>query len=244
MQNLYRIKWGNQLEYNYAFGSTIKFSKDSVIYENTMQSPGSLIHTWNSRGGRIDLHIYPTLPILVPGNDYLLKLRFNEHPENSIAVKIEFFDTELVPVDEKYIVGKEVKFTYPSNASHYKINLVNLNNTNLEFFNFWLIPMTLEEKWNNSVNISDNKNISDISISNTESLPVVVTVLQGTPQVVNIPIFEQKNNRILIIETDLSDANVRKNVLSYMQKHFVGKNYQINYFGLKNFPINLSEEII
>ena len=111
---LHTVFW-DDLCYNvYLYGSDVRFYKDrSVYFESRMMPSGMTIKKWLSSAGYQMNRIEPSLPVLIPGEKYILRACYDEKPAGSIFMKLDFFDQQKKKTGTFIMNGKRKSFQCP-----------------------------------------------------------------------------------------------------------------------------------
>lgn len=120
-----KIKWENYAKNSYTFGSRISFKDGQVIFDNPLMSPSFALTSWSSRTNFQAQRTQSDLPLLKRGSTYQVKLVADIHPANSLYVKVIYFDRLGETIGFEVLKDDHWQFTYPRDAFHYTIELIN-----------------------------------------------------------------------------------------------------------------------
>lgn len=150
---VFRIKWRKDVANAYTFGSYISFLGDKVVFDNALMSPGFSITSWSSQTKFQSQRTQPELPLLKRGHVYQVFLRAAVLPENSLYVKVTYFDRLGKEIGSDILKDQTWIFRYPSNAFHYTIDLLNAGCEYLVFDYLQLFENRVEQRID--VNLED-----------------------------------------------------------------------------------------
>lgn len=128
-----QIKWANYAKNSYTFGSQVSFIKDKVVFENPLMSPSFTITSWSSRTNFQGHRTQPDLPLLKRGGHYHIQLEADIYPANSLYVKVTYFNRLGEEIGFEVLKDNTWFFTYPIQAFHYTIELINAGCERLVF---------------------------------------------------------------------------------------------------------------
>lgn len=138
----FKIKWGNSLNKFYLYGSKIiKESSNSIYFENSLLPPGTAILEWDSSKNNMQ-----QLPLLKRGMRYSIIPKLKVDPQNSIFIKVNFYNRigDLVGTENFDLPFGD--FIYPFDAYYYTIGLVNTSLKDL-YFEYIIITTNHELKY-------------------------------------------------------------------------------------------------
>lgn len=128
------VYWDNFSASSYLYGSIIKIkSKDNVYFKNLRMSSGKGINSWLSQANHQRYRHVPQLPMLKKGKSYKIYINAESIPENTIYLRIIFYDRYEKIISETVIRSNEDIFTYPEEAYSYKIQVMNAGCSELTF---------------------------------------------------------------------------------------------------------------
>ncbi|MCM0599493.1 accessory Sec system protein Asp3 [Periweissella fabalis] len=157
---IYKINWEKAFGDSYNYGSTIQFLEDSVEFSNPLMSPNLAIMTWYSKRHFANDRAFPTLPILVQGHEYTIKMDYNVQTVNGAYWVVNFYGTNNEQIDHLNFDDLEGSFFYPSDATHYEVSIMNIGHQKINFKNFILIDHAVATR----VAISVNDKFNFVSI--------------------------------------------------------------------------------
>lgn len=129
----YKIKWRNNQQSTYLYGSVIQFHHQRVNFSNALMPPGTMIYEWKSRTNYQVDRMEPSLPLLVQGKGYLLELILTEVRGNQPYVQILFYNRLNHLVDSLTMKESSLTFIYPREAYYYYIQLINASGEGFVF---------------------------------------------------------------------------------------------------------------
>lgn len=89
----YVITWDYESGDSYLFGSNINYiAPDCVEFENNLLSPGTDIRSWRSKMNFQVNKMGNILPILSPEKQYWIKLNVKLKENESMYIKVEFYN--------------------------------------------------------------------------------------------------------------------------------------------------------
>lgn len=191
----YVITWDYESGDSYLFGSNINYiAPDCVEFENNLLPPGTEIRNWRSKMNFQANKMGNILPILSPEKQYWIKLNVKLKENESVYVKVEFYNRFNDLLDFKIIYGED-SFIYPKTAAYYSIILVNNGVSNFVFQNIVLSTNEFIEDIP-GYTISNIKNYTDDSTELT-----VIFTEPMSREIQNI------NNKCLVNYKDVIIAN-------------------------------------
>lgn len=148
MSNQYIVKWGNILQDNYNYGATIVFEKNgSVSYSAPLMPPSLCIKNWYSQRGFHISRNAPYLPILRPNQMYQLQVNLELAGDSAIQIKLLFFNRYDRVIEELFVSELTEIFTFPEQAVHYEIQLINKHHQQLTFHNLVITELDVYERY-------------------------------------------------------------------------------------------------
>ena len=129
----YQIDWVNDTKNTYLYGSQLRFIGKRVIFKNRLMPSGNAIKTWSSRSQFQANRILPELPLLQRGETYYLSFQGQTKPENSLYLRIAFFDRFQKEISFEVLKEGKSDFVYPIEAYSYSIQLINAGCTEVVF---------------------------------------------------------------------------------------------------------------
>ncbi|KXT76156.1 accessory Sec system protein Asp3 [Streptococcus sp. DD12] len=129
----YQIDWVNDTKNTYLYGSQMRFIGRRVIFKNRLMPSGNAIKTWSSKSQFQANRILPELPLLQRGKTYYLTFQGQTKPENSLYLRIAFFDRFQKEISFEVLKEGKSDFVYPLEAYSYSIQLINAGCTEVVF---------------------------------------------------------------------------------------------------------------
>lgn len=224
MANLYLIRWGNRLGETHTRGSVITWQPQLVTYRNPQQSPGGTIHIWSSQPRFREINYVPALPLLIPEAQYQFQLKMTLQPAKSVNLVISYYDGDNSLIRQDHFATVDGQFTYPADATSYRIELINLNNQELKFEGLWLAPVGLT--YTETLLNNGNKMIMVVSEANFDwSVTIVAESLTTT----SLPLVAGYSNAWIILNNNLAADDIR----IIRDKLKSAKKLQVKTFGPK-----------
>lgn len=140
------IKWENYAQFSYTSGSFIAFEGSQVLFDNPLMPPSIPLAAWTSRTNFQARHASPSLPLLKRGRTYRLVLDAKISPQNSLYLKVSYWNRldELLSFD--VLRDDSWEFTYPIEAFSYSIELINAGCDYFAFNSLLLSDATADEE--------------------------------------------------------------------------------------------------
>lgn len=135
----YLIPWGGLHLNSFLYGSSVSYeNKYQIVYHTNNLPSGTLVHQWFSRTSYYKDKLVPSLPLLIPGQEYRLSLDARAEPEGTAYLRLKFFDLSGTTMAEQYLRQGTLTFTFPEAACNYQIDLLGAGLDKLEFHGLWL----------------------------------------------------------------------------------------------------------
>lgn len=197
------ITWNYESGDSYLFGSNINYiASDCVEFDNNLLPPGTDIRTWRSKMNFQWNKMGNILPILSPEKQYWIKLNVKLKENESVYIKVEFYNRFNDLLDFKIIYGVN-SFIYPKTAAYYSIILVNNGVSSFVFQNIILSTDEFIEDIP-GYTISNIKNYTDdsteLTVIFTEPIPREIQIIN------NKYIVNYKD--VIIVNSSLLDAHL------------------------------------
>lgn len=128
-----RIYWRQTDLSTFRYGSDVQFRNNVIYFKNLLIPAGESIHRWDSKTHYQRDRKQPTLPLLFRNRHYQLHLEAEIIPEDTVYLKLEFYDRSDNLIKSEILRGKTAQFTYPNEAYSYSIQLFNASVTELAF---------------------------------------------------------------------------------------------------------------
>lgn len=139
MKHLTMLHWEKTPSASYTYGSKIDYLSDgSITFSNILQAPGTPLHEWQNLPATANHTPHNQIPLLTRGQTYAYHVAAEVEPKDSIAVNVSFMDENDHIIKQHYGQYLDGEFTMPIEASSYRIELLNINNTKLRFFSLFL----------------------------------------------------------------------------------------------------------
>lgn len=221
------IHWDYQMGDSFLFGSEINLiAPDFVKYENKLLPPGTDLRIWKSK---IDFQTNKrgnSLPVLTPEKEYWLKLNVKLKENESVYIKVEFYNRFNEFLEFKIIYG-EGSFIYPKEAAYYNIILINNGVSSFVFQNIILSVDDYKESipgYKVSEVLNHSEDSTELTIIFTEPMSKEITNLSNS----NLINFKD----VIIVKSSFIDSHL------YLDSDF--QEYLFNIINnLKNtFEIN------
>lgn len=122
---LHTVYWDDLCSNTYLYGSDIRFNNDkTVFFESLMMPSGMTIKKWMSSAGYQRTRVEPSLPMLISGREYILRAFYDEEPEGSLFIRLDFFDQQKKKTGIIIVDGKQSSFQCPDHTYSYTAELV------------------------------------------------------------------------------------------------------------------------
>lgn len=203
MNELYLMRWPQNLSAVYVNGATIQYSKDqSVYYANEVLSPGQTICTWASGTNYLASGNSPTLPLLKLNKTYELSLKLEADNDLPVQVQIDFLDGNEEVLNSYRSTDNRLSFTVPKGMVSYEVRLVNLKHEWLrfEFLAIGEIGVVEEIFEFTSRKHYDWVHVCPLRISNHKTVQLIVN--QGPRSILPISLHERCDMEQIFIYTD------------------------------------------
>lgn len=141
MKNVINQVYWDRMSETYLYGTAFKKNaKNEVTFKNKLMPSGKTLISWSSIANYQATKEVPSLPLLLNGQEYLLKISAKIKPENSAIFGIHFFDIQGNEIDKVIFTNLEQKFKYPTRAVKYTIEIINggVEEINFKKFKFLL----------------------------------------------------------------------------------------------------------
>lgn len=142
------IRWRDLLTESYVYGSKIEFKEDqSVVYQNRLMPPGTVIHRWFSKTNFQAQRVEPTLPLIDGERAYSITtdITYN-HPESKeLMLRIVFYDRYDVEAESMIVREPHAVFQPSIKTYSYCIELINGGNADFTFRSLVLKEVSKEE---------------------------------------------------------------------------------------------------
>lgn len=149
MKNVINQVYWDRMSETYLYGTAFKKNaKNEVTFKNKLMPSGKTLISWSSIANYQVTKEVPSLPLLLNGQEYLLKISAKIKPENSAIFGIHFFDIQGNEIDKVIFTNLEQKFKYPTRAVKYTIEIINGGVEEINFKKIQISPLDLEEAFN------------------------------------------------------------------------------------------------
>ena len=149
MKNVINQVYWDRMSETYLYGTAFKKNaKNEVTFKNKLMPSGKTLISWSSIANYQATKEVPSLPLLLNGQEYLLKISAKIKPENSAIFGIHFFDIQGNEIDKVIFTNLEQKFKYPTRAVKYTIEIINGGVEEINFKKIQISPLDLEEVFN------------------------------------------------------------------------------------------------
>ena len=149
MKNVINQVYWDRMSETYLYGTAFKKNaKNEVTFKNKLMPSGKTLISWSSIANYQAAKEVPSLPLLLNGQEYLLKISAKIKPENSAIFGIHFFDIQGNEIDKVIFTNLEQKFKYPTRAVKYTIEIINGGVEEINFKKIQISPLDLEEVFN------------------------------------------------------------------------------------------------
>ncbi len=147
MKNVINQVYWDRMSETYLYGTAFKKNaKNEVTFKNKLMPSGKTLISWSSIANYQVAKEVPSLPLLLNGQEYLLKISAKIKPENSAIFGIHFFDIQGNEIDKVIFTDLEQKFKYPPRAVKYTIEIISGGVEEINFKKIQISPLDLEEE--------------------------------------------------------------------------------------------------
>lgn len=134
---LHTVYWDDLCADAYMYGSDIRFYDDrSVYFENLMMPSGMTIKKWMSSTVYQAHRIEPSLPMLTPGKEYILRAFYDEEPSETVFLRFDFFNQQKKKTGTYIMDGRRGTFICPERTYSYTAELVQGGSDRIRFYRF------------------------------------------------------------------------------------------------------------
>ncbi len=138
---LHTVYWDDPGTDVYLYGSDIRFYKDrSVYFESLMMPAGMTIKKWMSSANYQRDRVEPSLPMLIPGREYVLRAFYYDEPAGSVFMRLDFYDQQQKKTGTFLPDKKQSTFQCPENTYSYTAELVQGGAERVHFYRFEIFP--------------------------------------------------------------------------------------------------------
>lgn len=208
------IHWENYVKNSYLYGTTLKFLENKeVYYKNALANTGITIKKWESQYNFQAAKSSIELPLLSNDNKYEIAVNANVIPEDSLYLRINFYDIYSELIEYKIIKNMKGIVSIPKNTFKYNIELFSAGLREMTFYNLAITEVNYTTE---SVNNNENLLVSDISNENTD-----FKILNINDYFKNINIIFQEQTINKIGELDNSIIALYKNVVIIKENNYL-----------------------
>ena len=145
------VYWNEYVSDTYLYGSKIKFhKKNQVEFSNQLMPPGTVIKQWHSKTNYWLQKKEPALPIIDGETEYVIRINIDVPENESIIVKLAFFDRYGVDAGHLIIRDKETRFRCPLKTYSYRLQLINSGVTSFIYHSIVIQEVIDEEEQTDS----------------------------------------------------------------------------------------------
>lgn len=139
------IYWTDEAKDSYLYGSRIWINDRLVHFQNQLVPPGTVLKKWESETNYQLHRTSPSLPLLLQGRDYHIRLLAHVEPANTLYVKVTCWNPSGEEIQSVILRDGEDSFSYPEEAYRYQVELINAGCESFEFEALHLFEETSEE---------------------------------------------------------------------------------------------------
>ncbi|MDY6354049.1 MAG: accessory Sec system protein Asp3 [Lachnospiraceae bacterium] len=142
------IRWREFLSDTYVYGSKIEFLEDqSVVYQNRLMPPGTVIHRWYSKTNFQRQRVEPTLPLIDGERAYEITsdISYNSPQSRELMLRIVFYDRYDVEAESIIVRNGQAVFKPSIKTYSYCVELINGGNADFTFRSLILREISKEE---------------------------------------------------------------------------------------------------
>ncbi len=130
----YRVQWGRDMDESYLDGARwTRLEDETILYENELLPPGTVIMRWHSRTSFAQDAKEPALPLLQEGARYRVSAACESTPLETLYVQFVFRNLRGRVIDRFLMRGGSGTFTYPEGAYEYDMELIQGGSASFHF---------------------------------------------------------------------------------------------------------------
>lgn len=134
MNLIHQIKWNHIYSGEvYLYGTELKLTKKGVQFDNPLIASGKRLVQFQSRTNYQGNRHSPSLPLLVPGQKYLVKTAIFSEPQGRFFLEFNYFNRQGEKIAFDILREQEGEISYPDESFTYTITLRNAGCTSLVF---------------------------------------------------------------------------------------------------------------
>lgn len=148
LHDTWKVRWREFTADTYTYGSVIKFCDDgTVIFQNRLIPPGTVIHKWYSKTNFQINKIEPSLPLIDGERAYSVTLNVEIENENSdvLMLRIVFYDRYDKEAESIIVRGRKAFFKPSVKTYSYCVELINGGEADFKFHSFDIEEVSKEE---------------------------------------------------------------------------------------------------
>ncbi|GAB6742909.1 accessory Sec system protein Asp3 [Streptococcus uberis] len=154
------VYWDNFGKNGYLQGVKLRFNQSEVFFDNPLMPPSFVIKKWTSKTNYQAHRQSPTLPLLKRGRKYHLVFEGKSSPEETVYVKIEYFNLIGESIGFDLLKKFHKIFTFPEQAFSYEISLINAGCRSINFKSIHLYSDPEEIGIDHTLSIENRKIVS------------------------------------------------------------------------------------
>ena len=154
-KNVNIIYWDNHGSDTYLYGTDISFDDNAVTFSNSLMPAGTVIKKWASKVNYQMNRVTSQAPLLEENRKYKIKKHIEELPQDTLYIKINFYDRYNNVVGSYTIRSEEDVFEVPQERYYYTVELINAGCESFKFYSLQIMDAKLDASYKNGYNITD-----------------------------------------------------------------------------------------
>lgn len=239
--SVHYIFWSEKTSGVFLAGSTIQILPNHrVIFKNERMAPSFVIHEWRSKYNFQGSRRVAVLPNLNVGETYRIKLNATIIPENTIHIKLTFYNQFNEKIDYMISTKEEFEVVIPENTYEYEIQLINAGCHTVDFFNIEISlasTSSIKHPFYSWVNVDEQDSTATVLFveSNLYFPEVPMDEVEGLSNVFIVPC--NKDNQLDVLSSDMhvlikSQLNTLQQQKTLTSVRFVGYGAISNFMAL------------
>lgn len=147
MKNIVNQIYWERVSDTYMYGTSFQKKANNVVtFKNNLLPSGKILMKWESTTNYQSVREVPSLPMLLNGKRYRIKIDASVSPNNAAIFAIRFFDLQGIEFDKCVFTSLEQSFTYPNRAVRYNVEIINGGCEEIIFRKFQIAPAELDSE--------------------------------------------------------------------------------------------------
>lgn len=124
MNLIHQIKWNHIYSGEaYLYGTELRLTKEGVTFDNPRIASGKRLVQFQSRTNYQGNRHSPSLPLLVPGQKYIVRTTISSEPQGRFFLEFNYFNRQGKKIAFDILRDQEGEIDYPEEAFTYTITL-------------------------------------------------------------------------------------------------------------------------